>query len=116
MNELMNMIDLTPIVEALIGLLAMIITYRLVPWLKAKLTAQQQDLLWTTTRTLVYAAEQIYGSKTGEAKLAWVEGALEERGFKVDRAMIESIIKEFGNDLHSAKGEEKPPETAKVTE
>lgn len=112
MNELMNMIDLTPIVEALIGLLAALITAKVLPWLKSKLTAQQQEMLWMTTRTLVFAAEQIYGSEMGEVKLEWVEGELEKRGFTVDRVVIESIIKEFGKELHASKGEEKPPEMA----
>lgn len=112
----MNSIDLTPILQALIGLLAAILTYKVIPWIQAKTTNEQQALLGATVKTLVYAAEQIYGSNTGQVKLAWVEGALEERGFKVDRAMIESIIKEFGNDLHSAKVGEKPPEAEKVTE
>ena len=96
MNNLMNMIDLTPIIEALIGLLAALITYRLLPWLKAKLSAQQMESLHMVTRTLVYAAEQIYGSKTGEVKLAWVEGQLEKRGFRADREAIEAYVKELG--------------------
>ena len=115
MLDMLNTIDLTPVIEALLGLLAMLLTYRLLPWLKGKLTAQQQEMLWMTTRTLVFAAEQVYGSKAGAAKLAWVETELEKRGFKVDTAVIESIIKEFGTELHSGEKEE-PPKAAEETE
>lgn len=36
-------IDLTPIIQAIISLIAAIITVRLIPWIRAKTTAAQQD-------------------------------------------------------------------------
>ena len=61
-------IDLTQIIVALLGLLSAIITYRLVPWLKANTTEKQQALIKTAVQTAVYAAEQIYGAGHGEEK------------------------------------------------
>ena len=52
-------IDLTPIFQAIIALLAALVTYKLVPWIKARTTESQQALLSATVRTLVYAAEQL---------------------------------------------------------
>ena len=114
MIDMLNTIDLTPIIEALIGLLAALITYRLLPWLKAKLSAQQMESLHMATRTLVYAAEQIYGSKTGEVKLAWVEGQLEKRGFRADREAIEAYVKELG--IYWPKSDESAMDAAQTEE
>ena len=62
-------IDLTPIFQAIIALLAALVTYKLVPWIKARTTESQQALLSATVRTLVYAAEQLYGAGKGAEKL-----------------------------------------------
>lgn len=88
-------IDLTPIIEALIGLLAAIVTYKLIPLIKANTTAKQRELLQVTVRTLVYAAEQIYGSGTGAKKLTYVQEQLRQRGFEVDMAEIEGAVREL---------------------
>ena len=63
-------IDLTPIIQVLITLLATWVTLRVVPWLKAKTTSEQYSLLLATTKVLVYAAEQIYGAGGGKEKAA----------------------------------------------
>lgn len=47
---MMDMIDLTPILQALITLLASWITLRVIPYLKAKTTKQQQDYLLSTAK------------------------------------------------------------------
>lgn len=89
------MIDFTPILQAVIALLAAIITYKLIPWIKANTTAKQQDLLQATVHTLVYAAEQIYGAGAGKEKLEYVREQLELRGYTVDLAAIEASVKEL---------------------
>lgn len=96
-------IDLTPIIQAIIALLAAIITYKLIPWIKTKTTNEQQALLAATVRTLVFAAEQLYGAGNGEDKLEYVERELEKRGFAVDREVIEATIKENLEALHTYK-------------
>jgi hypothetical protein len=48
-----------------IALIASIITVKVIPWIKARTTAQQQVLLRSTTEILVRAAEQLYGSGKG---------------------------------------------------
>lgn len=88
------MIDLTPIIEALIGLLATLITVKLIPWIKARTTNEQQAAIRATVRTLVFAAEQMYGAGKGEEKLAYVVDQLMLKGIAVNRAEIEAAIQE----------------------
>jgi len=92
----MNMsIDLTPIFQALIGLLAAIITLKVVPWIQARTTAQQQALLTAAVRVAVYAAEQIYGANAGKEKLMYVKGQLAKKGFDIDIDAIEAAVREL---------------------
>ena len=98
-----NMIDLTPIFQAVLALLAALITYKLIPWIKAKTTAEQRSLLMAVTSTLVFAAEQLYGAGAGAEKLDYVVRQLEERGFTVDRAAIEAVVKDYTEELHKQK-------------
>lgn len=90
-------IDVTPIFQAAIALLAAIITYKLIPWIKSRTSAQQQTMLAAAVHTLVYAAEQIYGAGKGSEKLDYVITELEGRGFTVDRAEIEAAVKQMSD-------------------
>ena len=108
----MNTIDLTPIIEAIIALLAAILTYKVIPWIKARTTAQQQETMRATVKTLVYAAEQLYGSKTGKEKLAYVQIGLHKRGYDIDLDEIEAAVKEMGlyTIVYDANTDEPEPE------
>lgn len=88
-------IDLTPLFQALIGLLAAIITLKVIPWLKARTTAQQQALLMSTVRIAVYAAEQLYGANEGKKKLGYVKETLKSKGFDIDIDAIEAAVREL---------------------
>lgn len=85
-------INLTPIIEAIIGLLAALITYRLIPWIKARTTVAQQEQLETAVRIAVFAAEQIYGAGRGSEKLDYAIKYLHDKGFDVDRQQIEAAV------------------------
>lgn len=93
------MIDLTPIINAVIALLAAILTYKVLPWIKAKTTNEQQTMLRATVKTLVYAAEQIYGAGMGYEKMQYVKEKLEKKGFTVDRDEIEAAVSEYLNNV-----------------
>ena len=99
------MIDLTPIFEAIFALLAALVTYKLIPWIKARTTAEQQSLLAATVKTLVYAAEQLYGAGKGTEKLDYVISELEKRGFTADRAAVEAAVAEQLNYIQAKKSE-----------
>ena len=101
----MTNIDLTPILQALIALIAALITYRLVPWIKARTTEAQRENLNVIIRTAVFAAEQLFGSGHGAEKLDYATKWLEEHGYTVDRALIEAVVYDYLNDSDS-----KPPD------
>ena len=93
-------IDLTPIIQAIIALIAAIITAKVIPWIKARTTNEQHALLKAVTTTLVFAAEQLYGAGNGRQKLDYVIAALEEKGYTADIDMIEATIRENSVSLH----------------
>jgi hypothetical protein len=72
-------IDLTPLLQAVIALLAAIITAKLIPWIKAHTNQQQQILMKATVDILVSAAEQLFGAGKGPEKLAYVSRTREAR-------------------------------------
>lgn len=99
------MIDLTPIINAIIALLASIITIKVIPWIKAKTTNEQQAMLRATVKTLVFAAEQIYGASNGENKLEYVCEMLRDKGYDVDRIEIEAAVYNYINGNKAATPE-----------
>lgn len=88
-------IDLTPIIQAIIGLLAAIITVKVIPWIKAKTTNEQQIMLEAAIRTAVFAAEQIYGAGKGKEKLTYAQTYLAKHGYKVDIDDIEAAVQDY---------------------
>ena len=96
-------IDLTPIIQAIIALLASIVTYKLIPWLKARTTAEQQSMMRAAVKTLVFAAEQIYGAGQGAEKLDFVIRQLENQGFTANRLEVEAAVAEYLNGASGIK-------------
>lgn len=94
------MIDLTPIINAVIALIAAIISVKVIPWIKAKTTNEQQAMLRATVKTLVFAAEQVYGAGEGYAKMTYVKNGLRNRGFDIDVDEIEAAVGEYINGAH----------------
>lgn len=97
------MIDLTDIIQAVIALIVALITYKVIPWLKARTTESQQAILMATVRTLVYAAEQLYGAGKGKEKFTYVRQKLQEKGFDVDVDAIEAAVKEITIEITKEK-------------
>jgi len=91
-----EMYDLTPVIVAIVTLFGALITAFVVPYIKSKTTASQQQMLTALVAVAVQAAEQIYGGGTGEQKKAYVLAWLNERGYTVDLdkldAMVESAV------------------------
>lgn len=99
-------INITPLVNALLGILATLITVYLIPWIKAKATAAKAHMSETQIYTLkliasvvVNAAAQIY--EDNQQKLDYALNAFEticaQRGITYDsaeaRAYIEQAVK-----------------------
>ena len=88
-------IDMTQLFQAVIGFLAALVTYKLIPWIQARTTAQQQELLRAAVSVAVYAAEQLYGAGSGKEKLMYVKGQLVKKGYRVDVDEIEATVREL---------------------
>lgn len=93
------MIDLTPLVEAIIGLAAAAITVFLIPWLKERYGTESLAKARNLVQIAVYAAEKLYGAGHGDEKLAYAEKVLAENNIKLDTetimAMIDAEIKKM---------------------
>lgn len=89
-------IDYTELLQAIIALLATLITTFLIPFIKKKLSAEKVEELRKWVGVAVKAAEQLYGSKTGTEKKEYVVAFLASKGivFDVDEvnAMIEAEV------------------------
>lgn len=78
------------------SLAVVVVTRYLVPYLKARLSAANQEELIHLIENLVQAAEQLFaGEKMGEQKKEYVVNALSEKGVLITEsvnAMIESAV------------------------
>lgn len=89
----MNSIDITPVLQIALELLAVIVTAVLVPYIRKKTTVEQQQELDAWVSIAVEAAEQIYaGAGRGEEKKAYVIKWLDERGIKVAADKLDAMI------------------------
>ena len=90
-------INLTPIFEAIIALLAAIITYKVIPWIKERTTKEQFARLEAAARVAVFAAEQLYGAGKGDEKFRYAQEYLARKGFDIDAAEIEAAVARYLN-------------------
>lgn len=87
------MIDITPIVVSLFGLIGTVLTVIVWPLVKAKTTSQQQAVIQSLVNIAVAAAEQSFaGSGKGQEKKAYVLEWLAARGITVDEDMLDAMI------------------------
>ena len=98
----MNMIDITPIVNAVIALLAAGVSVFLIPWIKSKTTDAQRKELLEWVKIGVAAAEQLYkGAGRGEEKKQYVIDFLKQKGFKVDEESVINAIEAAVKQLNT---------------
>lgn len=96
------MIDLTPLLQAVLSLGATIITVMVIPYIKSKTTTEQQSSMKSWAHTAVKAAEQLYPkSGSGKVKKAYVLNFLNQHGFTVDDATLEALIESAVNTLNT---------------
>lgn len=88
--------DITKILEIVLALISAIITTFVIPVIKEKLSETKREKLRFWVDVAVKAAEQLYGSKTGQQKKEYVVSFLLSKGivFDVDEvtALIESSV------------------------
>ena len=108
----MNMIDITPVINAVIALLAAGVSVFLIPWIKSKTTDAQRKELLEWVKIGVAAAEQLYkGQGRGEEKKKYVLEFLASMGFTVDEEAINAAIEAAVNlqRRHKDMSENKKP-------
>lgn len=106
----MSTIDLTPVFQAIIALLAALVTYRLIPWIQSKTTKNQQEALITAARIAVLAAEQVFGSGRGKEKFNYALAALKAAGFNIDGSIAIAAVEKAVRDLNLFKDIPDEPE------
>lgn len=86
------MIDFTPLLEALVVLLASVVTMVIVPALRERYSNEQLEKARSWVQIAVYAAEKMYGAGNGEQKLAYAEQVLAEHKIKLDTSALKAMI------------------------
>lgn len=84
--------DFTDLFEIVVSVLSVIASCFLIPWLKEKLSAAQLERLVKLVKIAVEAAEQLYGSGTGQQKKEYVVSFLLAKGIVFDANEVEAII------------------------
>ena len=96
------MVDVTPIINAVIALIAAIISIFVIPWLKTKTTEEQRKQVIAWIKIAVSAAEQIYnGPGRGEEKKQYVLDFLSDKGITIDDESVNAAIESAVQQLNS---------------
>ena len=99
------MVDLTPIITAVLTLIFSLITAFLIPYIKAKTTDEQFNTIKLWVQVAVQAAEMLYvGSGRGEEKKQYVIEFLKSKGFTLNTEEIENLIESAVLELKQAQG------------
>ena len=85
------MVDLTPIISAVLTLIISLITAFLIPYIKAKTTDEQFKTIKLWVQVAVQAAEMLYVG-SGEEKKKYVVDFLNSKGFTLNTEEIDNLI------------------------
>lgn len=89
-------LDITKIVEFIIVLIAIILTYFIVPALKERLALIKDERIRNAVKAAVEAAEQIFGGGTGAKKksyvLDFITPWLQEHNMTIDDEYLNNLI------------------------
>lgn len=98
-------IDLTPLLQAVLGLISALITAYLIPWIKSHTDANKRNFVLQLVETAVLWVEQVYWEETGEEKFRLAkeraEKELAEHNLKVDADTLTAMIEEQVIKIHS---------------
>ena len=107
------MIDITPIVEGIIGLVVAIISAIIIPkirvWVNNNLTVKQIDIIKIIVQSAVQAAEQIYArsEKAGSSKKKYVmeyaKSKLAEIGLTINDKELEVYLEQAVLELKESQ-------------
>lgn len=94
------MTDLTPIFNALIALVAALITAFAIPWIKRNTSAKDREELLKWVEIAVMAAQQLYHHLEGDERKKYVLDFLAQKGYDVRSEEIENAIETAVLKLH----------------
>ena len=97
-------LDLTPIINALILVVAGLVSMYFLPWLKSKKTAEETKDLVMWAEIAVAAAQQLYHQLDGEARLKHALSVLAAAGFDIDTAEVRNAVEAAVLKLHQEIG------------
>ena len=86
------MIDITPLLNALIAVAAVLITAFLIPWIKSRTTTAQREDINAQVKIGCAAAEQLYNSGQIQNKKAYVLQFLAQKKLKVNTDELDKMI------------------------
>lgn len=95
-----NLINLTPLFEAVIKLLFALLVIKVLPLIREKLDDEQEARLANYVQIAVYAAEKMYGAGNGAQKMEYAQFLIRKRfGVELEMntlvAMINAEIKKM---------------------
>lgn len=94
------MTNLTPVINALIALIAALISAFLIPWLKRNTSAKDREELLKWVEIAVMAAQQLYHQLDGAKRKEYVMNFLRKKGYNVLSAEVDSAIEAAVLKLH----------------
>lgn len=94
------MVDITPVINALIMLLAAIITTFVIPLLKKNASAQDLNEMLKWIDIAVMAAQQMYYMEDGATRKQYVLDFLTEKGYDVNSQAVDAAIESAVLKLH----------------
>lgn len=100
------MTDLTPVINAVIALMAALISAFVIPWVRRNTTAQDREDFLRWVEIAVAAAEQLFHATQGAEKKKYVIAFLEKKGFVASEddlnAAIEGAVLRLHRELEVA--------------
>ena len=86
------MIDVTPLANALIMVLAVLITVYLIPWIKAQTTEKQREDMQAWVNIACAAAEQLYHTDVIQDRKQYVVEFLAKKNLKINPDELDKMI------------------------
>ena len=93
--------EITELLNAIIKLLAILITTFIIPWVKRKVGNEKMAEFLSWVDIGVLAAEQLYEDFECEEKKDYVVNLLKEKGFKFTEAEVSAAIEGSVKRVHS---------------
>lgn len=94
------MVNLTPVVEAIVTLVSALIAAFLIPWIRRKTTAQEREDMLKWVEIAVDAAQQLFHDLDGAERKQYVLDFLSEKGYYLEDKEVDNAIEAAVLKLH----------------